>query len=84
MEYLIVTNSQKLTDYIKTSTYHVQACIEGGIIIETSSCASETEEIFKKLHDAANVEFTVVRLSHIQPLGRNRSILDVCSTAWEK
>lgn len=84
MEYLIVTNSQKLKDYIKTSTYHVQACIDGGIIIDTASCTSETEEIFKKLYDVANVEFSVVRLSYIQPLGRNRSIIDVCSTSWEK
>lgn len=84
MEYLLVTTSPKLIQSLEDSYFHIRGSIDCGVIIETNSGNSETNELFKKIKEMSNEPFTIVRLSRIQQLGHLESILDICSTAWVK
>ena len=89
MRYLIVTLDQNLLEYIEDK-YHTDGRIPCGVIIETSGVIietnefkSETETIFVSLEKAyPEAEFSVFRCADVHPVGRQRSIMDACSTAW--
>lgn len=84
MTYLVVTASRKLIEYIYDK-YHTYGEIKGGVLFETISGHSETEEIFRKvLEDNDKETFSIFRIADVQPFGRQRTLLDACSTEWVK
>lgn len=84
MTYLVVTESRNLIEHIHTK-YHTFGEIKGGVLFETCSGQSETEEIFRKiLEDHEKETFAVFRIADVHPFGRQRIIMDACSTEWVK
>lgn len=83
MEYLLVTNSRTLINEVNDH-YHIRHTLHCGVIFDTNSSSSETEEIFKKINKNTDEPFTLVRLANILPFGRGQSIIDICSTSWVK
>ena len=84
MRYLIVTLDQNLLHYIEDK-YHTDGHIPCGVIIETNETKSETETIFASLGKAyPEAEFSIFRCADVHPFGRQRIIMDACSTAWVK
>lgn len=84
MTYLVVTESRNLIEHIYMK-YHTCGEIKGGVLFETSSGHSETEEIFRKiLKDHEKETFAIFRITNVHPFGRQRTIMDACSTEWVK
>lgn len=83
MEYLLVTNATALICHVNEH-YHVMHMLDCGVIFETTSTASETAELFKKIYESTNEPFTLVRLTRIKPYACGQSIIDICSTYWVK
>lgn len=84
MRYLIVTMDQNLLKYVEDK-YHTDGRIPCGLIIETNETKSETETIFRTIGTAnPAAEFSVFCIAEVHPFGRQRIIMDACSTAWLK
>lgn len=83
MEYLLVTTDTQLLRYVNDH-YHTRCQMDCGVIVETNSTVSETEELFTKLHLQANEAFTIVCIPHKQRFGCLESTMDICSTSWIK